>query len=79
MKKFFERINKSLETLQNSVSKPKHIVGLILAVASALLTAYFKETIETIHDKLHFILYLFSFLWVQFHLAGLKIFHGPLN
>lgn len=72
-------MNKKIEALQNSISRPKHIVGLILAVGLAVFTAYFKETFETIHNELYFILFLFSFLWVQFHLSGLKIFKSPLN
>ena len=79
MKEFFENINKKYETLQNSISRPKHILGLILAVGLAVFTVYFKETLEAIHDILYFILFVFSFLWVQFHLSGLKIFKSPLN
>lgn len=79
MKEFFENINRKLEAFQNSLSRTKHIVGLILALGLTLFTVYFKETLEAIHDILYFILFLFSFLWVQFHLTGLKIFKSPLN
>ena len=74
-----KNFNKKYQEFQDSISRPKHIVGLILAVGLALFTVYFKETLEAIHDILYFILFLFSFLWVQFHLSGLKIFKSPLN
>ena len=74
-----KNFNKKYQEFQDSISRPKHSVGLILAVGLALFTVYFKETLEAIHDILYFILFLFSFLWVQFHLSGLKIFKSPLN
>ncbi len=79
MKEFFENINKKIEALQDSISRPKHIVGLILASGLAVITVYFKETLEAIHDILYFILFIFSFLWIQFHFSGLEIFKSPLN
>jgi hypothetical protein len=79
MKGFFGNINKRYEAFQNSISRPKHFVGLILAVGLAIFTIYFKETLEAILSIIYFILFLFSFLWVQFHLTGLKIFKSPLN
>ena len=79
MKTLFKKIDRKIEVFQNSISRPKHIVGLMLAVGLAVFTVYFKETLEAIHDILYFILFLFSFLWVQFHLSGLKIFKSPLN
>ena len=79
MKKLIKKIDRKIEAFHNSISRPKHIVGLILAVGLAIFTIYFKETLEAIHSIIYFILFLFSFLWVQFHLTGLKIFKSPLN
>ena len=79
MKEFFENINKKYEALQNSISRPKHIVGLILAVGLALFTVYFKEILKDIHPIIYGVLYVFSVTWSIFHLQGLKLFKGPLN
>ena len=79
MKEFFENINRKLESFQNSISRPKHFVGLILAIVLFFSTVYFKETLEAIHPNIYLILYLFSGAWFYFHLGGLKIFKSPLN
>jgi len=79
VKEFFENINRKLESFQNSISRPKHFVGLILALAIFLSTAYFKETLEAIHPIIYMVLYVFSMTWFYFHLQGLKIFKSPLN
>ena len=79
MKEFFENINRKLEAFQNSISRPKHFVGLILALVLFFSTVYFKETLEAIHTNIYLILYLFSGAWFYFHLGGLKIFKSPLN
>ena len=79
MKEFFENINRKLESFQNSISRPKHFVGLILALVLFFSTVYFKETLEAIHPNIYLILYLFSGAWFYFHLQGLKIFKSPLN
>ena len=71
--------NKKYQEFQDSISRPKHIVGLILAVGLALFNVYFKETLEDIHPIIYIVLYVFSVTWSIFHLQGLKPFKGPLN
>ena len=79
MKTLIKKIDRKLESFQNSISRPKHFVGLILALAIFLSTAYFKETLEAIHPIIYMVLFVFSMTWFYFHLGGLKIFKSPLN
>ena len=74
-----KNFNKKYQEFQDSISRPKHIVGLILAVGLALTNVYFKETLEDIHTIIYRVLYVFSIMWSIFHLQGLKLFKGPLN
>lgn len=71
MKDFFENINRKYEAFQKSISKSKHIVGLILAIILLLVIGHFKETLEVIHPIVYSVLYVFSFTWSIFHLQGL--------
>jgi len=79
MKEFFGNINKRYEAFQNSISRPKHFVGLIFALAIFLSTTYFKEMLEAIHPIIYMVLYVFSITWFLFHLQGLKIFKSQFN
>ncbi|MDA1344429.1 MAG: hypothetical protein O3A07_02770 [Bacteroidetes bacterium] len=79
MKEFFENINKKYEAFQNSISRQKHLIEIILALVLFLSTAYFKEILEAIHPIIYMALYVFSMTWFLFHAQGLKIFNSPLK
>ena len=71
MRKFIKDINKKYEAFQKSISKPKHIVGLILAYTILFLVIFYKETLESIHPIIYGFLYVISLTWGIFHIQGL--------
>ena len=74
-----KNFNKKYQEFQDSISKSKYFLGIILAAVLLLLTSRFKETLEDIHPIIYRVLYVFSVTWSIFHLQGLKPFKGPLN
>ena len=71
MREFIKDINKKYEAFQKSISKPKHIVGLILAYTILFLSIFYKETLESIHPIIYGFLYVISLTWGLFHIQGL--------